>query len=395
MKLNEMFVSESQSASEFIAKHTGRYFLFNVEKSGRRIATCVNIKESGAGRCRFLDKNVSASVSSDDPGFELTPETIYMSYAMLNTLANCFEAVRRVIPDAAFNAKGKVSVGLLKRDSEEMGRLLGTIQENTATIRTICDSLDTKIDTPIYSLRKATKKPVKLSGDSRLTSDGKSLLEAYTASLPIYSSLPELCSFGNENTNRGKDEPTKRDAGLRFWMEYQQKKCIENPLRSKHGLNFVAHEIKPLNIAGRDMRWNCIGNPRTDSIDLLLEYEGGPVITEVKMAGDKFLSVGAVQLWYYAAVLASDSQKNRLGRCFDEIGVEKKPWLGLLAEARDENKSNERGFSADLDSVLFFLRNSETKRVMGQQFAGAFVLVVEEDGDGFAISDEVDVRIDW
>ena len=395
MKLEEMFVSESQSASEFLRSHTGRYFLLNIRRLGQTTAACLNITNSGSGKCRFVDNSRAIAVSPNEPGIELTPETIYLPYAMLNTLGNYFEAIRCVMPSGVFNQKRRVSVGLLGRDSEMMGGLLVSLQQKTEMINEICDSLKTSIDTPIYSLRKVTKKPVTLTAESKLYSNGESLLEAYSGSLPIYSCLPELCGFGTENVNRGAEKPNKRDALLRFWMQDQKEKGNANSLRSKHGLNFVAHELKPLNIAGRNMKWNCSGNPRTDSIDLLLEYRNCPVITEVKMAGDKFLSVGAVQLWYYAAVLASDSQENRLSRWFDEIGGKEKPWLGLLAETRDESKSNERGFSTDLESVLCFLRNSETKSVMGQRFAGAFVLIVEEDGDGFAISNEREFRIDW
>jgi hypothetical protein len=160
-------------------------------------------------------------------------------------------------------------------------------------------------------------------------------------------------------------------------------------------LNFVSHELKPLNIAGRNLTWNCSGNPRTDSIDLLLEYKGSPVITEVKMAGDSFLSVATVQLWYYAAVLASESQRNRIGKWFDNFSNNEKPWLGLLAQSRDENKSKERGFSDDLKSVLRFLSDDETKDAMGQQFAGALVLTVEENNGAYAIANGGEQRIDW
>ena len=395
MKLEEMFLPSTEMASEFLASHTGRYFLFNIKRLGQTTAACLNIKKSGSGKCRFLGNSGAIATSSDEPGFELTSKTIYIPYTMLNMLGNYFEAIRCVMPSGVFNQQGRVSVGLLGRDSEMMGSLLGTLQEKTETICEIYVSLKTSIDTPIYSPRKGTKKPVKLAVESKLSISGQSLLEAYGESLPIYSCLPELCGFGNENTNRCEEEPNKRDARLRFWMQDQKKQENANPLHSKHGLNFIAHELKPLNIAGRNMKWNCEGNPRTDSIDLLLEHEGSPVVTEVKMAGDKFLSVAAVQLWYYAAVLASDSQSNRLVRWFNEFSGRGKPWLGLLAQTRDESKSNERGFSDDLESVLVFLRNSETKNVMGHRFAGAFVIIIEEIGDGFAISNESDFRIDW
>jgi hypothetical protein len=394
VKLNDILVAEGTGASDFLAKNPGRYFLLNITRNGQLDAACLNVTKKGSAACRFLNDDVIAPVSLENPDFQLSPQTLRLSYGIVNTLGNYFETIRSVVPDAAFNKRERTSVGQLTRKSEAMGTLLAALQAKSKDIGSICDALQTNIDTPIYNLRKKTKRPLTLATGSRLSSQGKTLLEAYSVSLPIYACLPELCGFGTENATRGKAKPNKRDARLRHWM-HEQQSVQPNPLNSRYALNFVSHELKPLNIAGRNLTWNCSGNPRTDSIDLLLEYEGSPVITEVKMAGDSFLSVATVQLWYYAAVLASESQRNRIGKWFDNFSNNEKPWLGLLAQSRDENKSKERGFSDDLKSVLRFLSDDETKGAMGQQFAGALVLTVEENNGAYAIADGGEQRIDW
>ena len=378
-----------------IFNRPGRYFLFNIKQGVERTAACINIRQPGSGRCRFSGSNKVIAVSADDPGFKLTSDAICMPTEMLNTLGNNFEAIRCNIPEDGFNENGRVAVGLLRRDSEAMGDLLNAINSCIRDIERIFDSLQTNINTPIYELRRNTRQSVVLASESRLTNAGESLLEAYSDSLSTYSSLPELCGFGNENAGRCRDEPSQRDAQLRFWMQRQSERGNENPLGSKYGFKFIAHELKPLNIQGRDMRWNCKGDPRTDSIDLLLSHEGSPVITEVKMAGDKFLSVAAIQLLYYSAVLASDSQRLRLARWFGEFNKEAKPWIGLLAQTRDETKGSENGFHADFDGVLQFLKNRKTRDVMRGRFAGAFVITIDESSKEFAVSPDGEYRIEW
>jgi len=173
-----------------------------------------------------------------------------------------------------------------------------------------------------------------------------------------------------------------------------------NPLQGHHPLNYVNYEIKPLNIADT-IRWNCGTDPRTDSVDLLLSYQGSAVLTEVKMAGDSFVSGALVQILYYASITANESQHQRLRRKFPSLSHESL-WLCVIAEERDEAKPNEAGFSADKDATVRFLKHQETKQVLGRYFRGIFVLVIREESTPFdqqkgipAFRVVEECRIDW
>ena len=162
------------------------------------------------------------------------------------------------------------------------------------------------------------------------------------------------------------------------------------------------YEIKPLNIADT-IRWNCSTDPRTDSMDLLLSARDSAVFTEVKMAGDSFVSSALVQILYYASMMVNERQHRRLRREFPTLGPEP-PWLGVIAEERDETKPNEGGFSADKDTTIGFLEQEETKRILGKHFRGIFVLIIREEPTpfdqekripAFGVVEGEEWRIDW
>ncbi|MFO0887605.1 MAG: hypothetical protein U0790_00510 [Isosphaeraceae bacterium] len=253
-----------------------------------------------------------------------------------------------------------------------MGSLLAGLERRSADILAVCNSLELSLDTGLLSLRRSLPHSVVLMEDGGLSDHANSVLHAFSESQTIYALLPQLRGFGTGNAGRGQDLPSKRDARLRFYMQLKR----DNPLRTSRPVNFVAYELKPLNISS-GLRWNCASDPRTESVDLLLELSGSPVFTEVKMAGDKLVSSAVVQLLYYASVLANDKQRARLAREFDCFTTQE-PWLCVIAEQRED-----AGFADDLAAAVSFLKHAETRRTLAPFFCGAVILSIRENPEPF------------
>jgi hypothetical protein len=150
----------------------------------------------------------------------------------------------------------------------------------------------------------------------------------------------------------------------------------KNPLGASRPLDYVAHGLKPLNISD-GFKWNCSFDPRRDSIDLLQSLDHSPGYTEVKMAGDKFVSAAVVHLLYYGSILADDKQKDRLARQIKGF-TSQEAWLCVIAQQRDDS-----GFAGDLEDAVSFLRHGHTQRTLGPFFRGAVVLVIDESPELF------------
>ncbi len=109
---------------------------------------------------------------------------------------------------------------------------------------------------------------------------------------------------------------------------------------------------------------------------MLLAFDGAAVLSEVKMAGDKFMSTALVQLSYYAAAMTSQSQRSRIRRWFPIIDKEEL-WLSIIAETRDEHSSTERGFRDDTDSTIQFLESPPARQAFSPYFSGIFVITID------------------
>lgn len=348
-----------------------RFLLLNVSVDGATTSACVNVKSDGSAAWRTKEEHKKRSLKLGSPGFSLIDRTLVLSYEDVNMLANnshvVFEAMQPAVgPD------GCVAVGRLPRDGAEMGLVLAGLEERSADILAICDALDLSLDTKLLSLRRSLPHSVCLMTGDHLSEYAGEVLSAFAESQRIYAGLPLLRGFGTENTGRGKDLPNKGDARLRYYMQQNP----SNPLGTSCPLDYVAYELKPLHISDT-LKWNCCFDLRTESVDLLMSLNGMPAVTEVKMAGDKFVSAAVVQLLYYGSVLANERQQTRLAREFKGFRSHE-PWLCVIAQKRDETKANESGFATDLGAALSFLRNEETRRVVGPFYKGIAVVVIEE-----------------
>jgi hypothetical protein len=354
----------------------GIFLLLNVSIDGAITSVCVNIESDTSAGWRRKEKDKGYSLNLDSPGFLVTNDTLVLSCADVNVLANNFHVIREAIPSSAVESDN-VAIGNLKRDGTEMGLVLSGLERRSADILAICESLLLPLDTTLFAIRHDVGDDANLMVGGDLSAYAKQLLAAFSESQRTYATLPHLRGFGTENQSRNQDRPHKRDALLRYYMQHNRR----NPLALNRPLDFVNYELKPLNISDT-MKWTCRFDPRTESVDLLLALNGMPVLTEVKMAGDKFVSSAVVQLLYYASIMANENQKARLCRQIEGF-TSNDCWLCIIAEKRNETKSNEAGFMGDLDSALLFLQHEETRRALAPFFGGAIVVVIREDAEPF------------
>ena len=356
-----------ETTTAVLRRSVGRVLLLNVSLDGAETSVCANIEGGGSAAWRRKEEGKPRRLDLDSPGFSLTERTLVLGYDDVNTLGNNFHVVREAMPTKAVNPDGSVAVGKLPRDGAEMGHVLAELERLSDDIVAIRDALNVPLDTKLFSLRRALGRSVGLMNGADLSDYAAEVLSAFTESQRVYAGLPVLRGFGTENTGRGKDLPTKGDARLRFYMQHNPK----NPLAASRPFDFVAYELKPLNISD-GLKWNCSFDPRTESVDLLLSMAGSPAFTEVKMAGDKFVSAAVVQLLYYASILANDRQKDRLAREIKGF-TSQEAWLCIIAQQR-----NDAGFAGDLEAATSFLRHEEIRKTLAPYFSGAAVLVIEE-----------------
>jgi len=365
--MNHIRPQAGETATAVLRRSVGRSVLLNVTVDGAATSVCVNVQGGGSAAWRRKEERKGRPLNLDTPGFSLTERTLVLSYDDVNTLANNFQAVREAMPAGVVDQNGNVAVGRLPRDGADMGQLLAELERRTDDILAICNALGRSLDTGLFLLRRSLAHSVPLMVGGELSDEGGKVLAAFSESQRIYAGLPALRGFGTGNPGRGQDLPGKADARLRYYMQHNP----TNPLAASRPLDYVAYELKPLNIR-EGLKWNCSFDPRTESVDLLLALAGCPVFTEVKMAGDKFVSAAVVQLLYYASILANDKQKERLAREIKGI-TSPEAWLCVIAQQRDD-----AGFATDLGAAISFLGHDETRKALGPFFKGAAVLVIEE-----------------
>jgi len=370
--MNHIRPQPGETTAAVLRRSVGRVLLLNVMVDGAATSVCVNVEGGGSAAWRRKEEGKRRPLDLDSPGFSLTERTLVLVYDDVNMLANNFHAVREAMPAKAVKTDGSVAVGKLPRDGADMGHVLAELERRYDDLLAICTTLDVSLDTKLFSLRRAVGHSVGLMKDGDVTEYATGVLSAFSESQRVYAGLPVLRGFGTENPGRGQNLPNKGDARLRYYMQRNP----NNPLAASRPLDYVAYELKPLNISD-GLKWNCSFDPRTESVDLLLSLAGSHVFTEVKMAGDKFVSAAVVQLLYYASILANDKQRERLAREIKGFPSQE-AWLCVIAQQRDD-----AGFASDLGAAVSFLRHEETRETLGPFFCGAAVLVIEENPEPF------------
>lgn len=291
--MNHILPEPGETTTAVLRRSVGRVLLLNVTVDGAATSVCVNVEGGGSAAWRRKEEGKRRPLSLDSPGFFLTDRTLILSYDDVNMLADNFHGVREAMPANAVSPDGNVAVGKLSRDGADMGHVLAELERRSDDILAIRNALEVSLDTGLFLLRRSLAHSVGLMNGGELSDYAGKVLSAFSESQRVYAGIPVLRGFGTENPGRGQDLPNKADTRLRFYMQHNP----NNPLTTNRSLDYVAYEVKPLNI--RDgLKWNCSFDPRTESVDLLMSLAGSPVFTEVKMAGDKFVSAAVVQLLY-------------------------------------------------------------------------------------------------
>lgn len=276
-------------------------------------------------------------------------------------------------------AFGGVSPGKIQIDSQQMKDALGRLTDRTDELLAIEDVREhCDIRTPLFEAARGDRGGYgPLSTGDALSPEGHRLLDDVHQAQSHYSRLPELLGFGTENPSRGEN-PVMRAAKVAKFMRDN----AQNPLRSRWQLNWVAYELKPLNI--RDLKWhgNDDGGARTESIDHLLEFQQAPVLAEVKTERDCGGTATSKALWqvlYYGSTMANGTQARRLVKMFPQVAwlAAHRPWLALIVEHRAAG-----GFVADWNQVLAFARNPEVGRTLSPYFSGLFQIKVRGNAEG-------------
>lgn len=365
---------EGQTTKSVVRSLVGKHIVLNVTTSGDTTSVCTNIQQNGRAAWRRREKDKKFTLNLDWPGFSVTPESLVFSYDDINAYANSFQHIREAFPDAAFGPNGKVAIGKLPQDKGEMGAVLAKLERLLDSILEIEDCLSHSLDTPMYRLRRALPHNVNLIKGDELSEYAQAVLAAFVESQQIYARLPELTGFGTANV-RGQERPGPRDQLLRWYMQHNP----QNPLHTTPNINYVEYELKPLNISDR-LKWTCSSDPRTESIDDLLALSGSPVLTEVKMRGDRLVSHAVVQLLYYASIMANTSQNTRLNREIQPFHPDR-AWLCVIVEER--TNEDEPLFETDLRQALAFLNHRSTTSVLAPFYSGFIILVIREQSEPF------------
>lgn len=370
---------DGKSTAEVLRTLVGRFVILNVTVNGTATSVCVNVQQDGSAAWRRKENNRRLPLALDSPGFSLTTESLLLSFDDVNVLADNFHVIWEAIPEAAIPPDGKFAIGKLNRDGATMGLVLAALEQRSSDIRAVCSALTNSIDTPLFQLRRQLGRSALLMDAESVSPYGRSVLAAFGESQRLYAQLPHLRGFGTSNA-RGQGRPGKRDALLRWYMQNQP----GNPLATNPPVDFVAYELKPLNISD-SLTWTCRCDPRTESVDLLLELAGSPALTEVKMRGDKFTSSAIVQLLYYASIMANSGQASRLRR--EVRDCPGKMWMCVVVEKR--LAPGEAGFEDDLQQTLRFLRSAEVHEVVAPFFSGCAVLVIREQDQPFCVTRDI------
>jgi hypothetical protein len=363
-----------ESASSLLHRMAGkRFLLLNVAVEGVLTSVCVNVTSDSKAGWRRKEKDVGMELDLDNPNFDLTDRTLALTFGDVNALAENFHDIYEALPSVA-RSTGKMAVGKLHRDKPGMGLLLSALEMRTDDIMMICQALDDPLDTDLFARYRSKKKSVRLMNGDSPSETGTEILSHFCVSRQRHTMLPALREFGTKNAARKKGQVYVRCSQLRRFLANP-----ENSLGTINSLKYLDYELKPLNIASKHNWTSTVKfDFRLASLDLLMSLNDNPVLTEVKMDGDGFVSSAIVQLLYYASILANDAQAARLIRSFPTLR-KAKPILCVIAE--DRRGSEKVRFDDDLKESLLFLRHDSTALALRPFFDGALVVIIEERPD--------------
>jgi hypothetical protein len=316
----------------------------------------------------------------NNPSFEIHNPALLISSSQLNDLQKNFAVVNE-----ALGGHPLPSIPFADPTNEV---ILTEIQEKSYEIAWIDSVLDSlSLDTALYRSYLRKSRTVNLFDHQVATEQAVVLLDEFQLASELYSQLPELRDYHVQNEVQ-VDDIGPRGQQFREWL---QGHAINDGANIT--LEFVAYELRPLRIFGRNFQWQmgplpegavpqrATGDLRRVAVDLLLRYDGHPVWCEVKAKGDTWTSSAMQQILFYGSMLSSGNQKRRCGRCYPDEFQCFQPWLGILVEQRNDDQD----FIADYEQTLNFANSQSVKKSLRDLFGGLFIGMFQQTGTDWTL----------
>ena len=276
---------------------------------------------------------------------------------------------------------GNISINDPANDS-----ILSKLQASSFEIAYIDSLLDTlSLDTQLYAKYNEHPKALRLFQGNEPTPTGRELLNQFEEAYAVYTTLPELRTYFDQGSaQEGKLGP--RGQQFRGWLQQVNEIPIDNDLN----LAYVAYELKPWHMSGKNFRWKQdAGDLRLASVDMLCRYQGQPVWCEVKMAGDTWTSSAVLQILFYGSCVCTSYQRRRLSRVFATEFDDARPWLAIIVERRQEQESE---FLADFEQAVAFAQHELTCSLLNHHFNGMLFVIVSQIDKGWNVDRHVQVH---
>jgi hypothetical protein len=364
-----MHLQDYQSATR---KRAGLHVLTNASFDGNSPeAVRLNLQSPNTGCIRAGSR--SQAFPREAPPFRILSPSLLLSAEQLNHWASNFAAV--------YDAIGDQPLGNIRGDDPLNSVLLSNLQARSFEIAYIDNLLETLcVETDLYREYNNHDRASTFLQGNELTSDGRRVLDNFDAAIAVYSQIPELRRYSiQDGVRTGNLGPR----GQRFREGFSRTRAVS--LGNGCALEYVAYELKPLHLSGRDFCWHQeTGDLRLVSVDLLCRYGGRPVWCEVKMAGDTWVSSAVRQLLFYGSMLSNGHQQRRFNRFFGDQFDDLRPWLSVLAEFRADT-----AFLADYEQSIEFIRHRATRDVLQPYFEGVIFALLHPDGEGFAAESRI------
>jgi hypothetical protein len=369
--------------NEAIEGASGRHIVTNVSFDGNAPeAIRLNLASPRSSLRRRLHPR--RYFPRNETPFEIHNPSVFLSSDQLTGLQDNFAVIQEALEGLGDRRLSKTPFD--DPIHETILPIIQSISYEIAWIDSVLDSLS--LDSSLYRSYLRKSRSVSLFDHQVATEQAVMLLDEFKLASELYSQLPELRAYhvlGDVQT----DDIGPRGQQFRQWL--QSNMTINDG--AGIALDYIAYELRPLRIAGRNFQWKmdalpegmvpqwAAGDLRKVAVDLLLRYQGHPVWCEVKAKGDTWTSSAFQQILFYGSMLSSGNQIRRCHRQFKDEFQSFHPWLGILVEDQDDQM-----FLADYEQTINFASSQITKNTLKDLFSGIVFAMFRETPDGWMLS---------